>query len=228
MGSLFKPLVWNWGFLTVTPFGFLFALGLISYLFLVWRRFRQEYPEEEVINFSLLTLLAFLSVGRLVYGLSHWSDWRKDPFSWLLFWQRGGFSFWGGGVGAVLAAVLFCQKKKWKVEYWLEGATLPFLIATTLSGLGLFLTTGKAIFLARIFALLLTILAVVLLSGYRSFTWYPSGKPGFLFLVALIILLLFEGGLDFYLTHRLYWRSILSWVGAGGAGVTLYFLAQKK
>jgi len=225
---LFGPLVWNWGALIITPFGICFGLALIIYLFMAWKHFHEDYDEEAVIRFSLATLVAFLFGGRMVYGIFHFSQWVDNWLSWFNFWHQGGFSYWGGGASLILTVIIFSRQRNWNVWYFLEGITRPVLTGAVIIAFGLVLTFGEIKYLVHAIIFLTVLLITKLLSGYRSFTWYPSGKTGFIFLVVSMSVLFLEGGLDFYLSNHIYSRGVVSWIVGGGTGLVLYTLSRKK
>ena len=227
MEEIIKPLAWNIGGLVITPFGLSFALALVFYLFFVWRQFAKEYDEQVIVQFSLVTSLGFIFGGRVFYGFFHFTDWGFNLLNWLGFWYRGGFSFLGGALILFLTTVIFCQKKGWSSWQFVEGITRPVLLGATVIALGAFFTTGKSFGLMSCLGFAFVLGVSLLLAGYRSFTWYPSGRVGFLFLASLILICLFQGGLDFYQAGRLYFSSIGYWAVCLVSGVVLYFLSKK-
>jgi hypothetical protein len=161
------------------------VIGLILYLYFSWRILRENYKEEDVIAFSWVSLLLILIFSRVTYGLVNWGVWVENPIRWLEFWKINESMFLGGYGIWLLLVWLVCSDRGWK--YWsfaednilsLLWISLIFVILSNqwwlLVGLGLVLISW-----------------LLLRKKYRSFTWYRSGKKGFLFFAGNILLFLY-------------------------------------
>jgi len=155
--------------------------GFFLYLYLSWRILRENYKEEDVVAFSWVTLFVFLIASRVTYGLVNWGVWNDIPIKWLEFWKidqslvLGGYGLW------LLLAWLVTTDRGWRYWAFAEDNTpliswiiLIFSLVNrewlTIGGLGL-------VFIIYLF----------LKGRYRSFTWYRSGKKGFLFFLGNMI-----------------------------------------
>jgi len=213
--AFFKVWAWQIGGLKITPLMIIFPLTVVYYLFQVWRKFKNDYPQEAIIRFSLYTLLAFILSAGLV---------------WLLGGKELSLLF--GLLSLIISAVFFCRAYKWNSWSFLEGIMPSLLVGGMMLVFGLIFSPEEVVYMKKqnaaiqIIFLFIAWVSTKLMAGYRSFSWYPSGKAGFLFLAPLIIVFLLEGGLDFYLRNGLYWQSLASGLVAAVAG-TIFFIRAK-
>lgn len=152
----------------------------VVFLYLVWRCLRHNYDGGKLVVFGWLGVVAFLILGRLVYGLINVGIWNESPMDWVWFWKKPGISLVGGFLGAVMMTVWYSSKSGWKVWSFLED------------GLGVWLVSGLELILLSILKtkdirLVILVVSLGLIWGlsiwikrkYRSFAWYRSGKKGF-------------------------------------------------
>lgn len=177
--------------------GIIKLIGAILFLYLTWRNLKDNYNDDLLISYSWLSILMFVLLGRIVFGLINWGVWNEEWVDWLLFWQKPGFNYWGGVAGILLATYWFCRQYGWKLWSFLEDMTgtiylfMAFILADEL---------WSANFNIRILIYVLVALSGYILSNqiaskYRSFVWYKSGKKGFVFfftntVVAILSLLM--------------------------------------
>lgn len=218
----FSPPVVSLGNLFITPFSISLAAGGILYLFLSFIKLADEFSEDDVVSLSLGSFLGFVLGARVGFGLSHFSWWGLNPLVWFSFWRFGGFSFWGGFIGLVLFVVLFALRKKWNVWYTLEAVLFPLIFLCLATLLGMFLSTANPVYFWYLGVVFLVFLVSIFLKNYRSFTWYPSGKPGFLFLSALAFFLFLSLILDFLTRNPLYLVEALKTVVLVLSLITIY------
>lgn len=129
------------------------AVGVILFLFLVWRRLKEDYSREIVFGVAFLVLLGILA-GYLV-------SIRFFP-AWF---------FWFEAFGALLGFSLGIFKYDLRFFETFEAvffALLPWL---------LILFVRNAI-LISVFILSLILLFTFLDNKYKSFSWYRSGRIG--------------------------------------------------
>lgn len=163
--------------------------GILIYIYLVWRNLRDDYKDDELVEFGWLSILLMLVGGRIVYGLIHWGVWNSDILDWWYFWNKPGFDFFGAVMGWLLAVYLYAKTKgnkffsfgndNWPqlvvlMELWLVDE----LIRTKLD--------LNVVWQIVIWA----VAAGVFWWGekkYRSLSWFKSGKKGFAVLMANIV-----------------------------------------
>ncbi len=96
-------------------YGVLFAAGFLLGYFFVFRHFRKERLDTSQLDTLLIYMIAGTVVGArlghcLVYDPGYYLD---RPLEILKIW-KGGLASHGGGVGLLVATVLFCRIYKYK------------------------------------------------------------------------------------------------------------------
>jgi len=181
------------------------VLGVVLFLYLLWRDLRENYDDQKIISFSWLALLGFLVFWRLAYGLINWGVWNDDLVDWISVGTKPGMSYIGGYLGLLLVSWWFVKKEQWKFFNFVEDWIRPFLVMV-----GIFmvdeLVRSKFSWEPILFLVLIILvfpLFIFVTKRYRSFVWYRSGKKGFallslnfLFFLGLIpVLILFKDNL---------------------------------
>ena len=180
-------------------FGILSVVGMVLFLYLVWRNLKENYQEELLISYSWVALVFFWVGGRVWYGLENWGIWNESWMNWFNILGYPGLNFVGGYLGFLVVSYLVCKNNSWK--FW------PFLedIGGNIGILVLFLMLNDLVSLKFNLSLVLEAAAIVvslvlfeILKGkYRSFVWYRSGKKGFVFFAVNFIFWLLLGILSF-------------------------------
>jgi len=171
-----KQIFFSLAGLKITPLAFLAVFALFFWLFASWRHLKQDYEEERIISFSLISVLVFLFFSRLGFIILNFSSFQLDLKKWLDWQSFFGFNLWFGFLSFLFFAYFFSQKHNWFFFDTLEKLTFTLVQVFFLLFLGTFFS----------FLMILIISLVWLMANYfknyRSFLWYPSGKVGFLFL----------------------------------------------
>lgn len=157
-------------------------LGCVIYLYLMWRGLKDSYKEEDIVAFGWVSILSYLIGSRLAYGFINWGMWAENPVKWLEFWKMGESNVAGGYLLWTFIAWLVTTDRGWKFFAFAEDSLWLLLWLN-----GVFFTiSGK-------WQIVLLLIITALISWwfrgkYRSFVWYKSGRKGFLFLTANIII----------------------------------------
>jgi len=161
------------------------VLGIVLFLYFLWRNLKGNYDDQKIISFSWLALLGFLVFGRLFYGLIHWGVWNDDLVDWVLVGSKPGMSYIGGYLGLILVSWLFTRKEQWKFFNFMEDLARPFLIMVSFFMLDELLRSKFSLELVLFLVLIILIfpLFIFITNRYRSFVWYRSGKKGFVLLL---------------------------------------------
>jgi len=205
------------------------TLGLVIFMYLLWRDLRDDYGDQKIINYAWVALLGFLLGGRITYGLVNWGVWNDSWLSWLSVWTKPGTNYLGSYLGLVLASWLVSSKNQWKFLALMDDIVKPTLIFSCLLMIDEWVRAN--FYIKSMAYLTLLVFDIVLVNWlkkkYRSFTWYKSGKKGFVllfnnflfFLAVVVILILFKDN----------WLSvILALIISLISGAGLYILKKEK
>jgi hypothetical protein len=160
----------------------LIPISIFYFLFASFRRLREDYPQQEVVKMSLLNLI---TSGAIYYLFSRF-DLQLSFIPFLL--------------GLVLIVFIFAQQNNWRFWAVMEILTVPGLVSWLLVSFGDWFQMGGA---------LIVLVSNLYWQNYRRFSWYPSGKIGFLFLMDLVIFSVMRIGLDFWQNRLI---ELASWV----------------
>ena len=209
--------------MNIPIFGFTLFLGFIFSSFWFFKNTKNEFANDD----QAISLITYLAIGwllgaRLFYFIAHI---KTFPNLWTFFfpWRYSGCSFVGGMTGIIIAAIT--TTKKIKIDPWRlsDPALLPLFLYATTYFLGQFLTGQEKLSLYNIIlALVIAAFSQWLLSHYRSFAWYPSGKIGFTFLLATSLFFSLSALLAFILSPGLYFNKVIKLLLSLGA-ITLWY-----
>lgn len=110
--------------LPVHTYGALYVLGLMVGLFVAYRQAllgRKYY--DDVLDFGFWVLLGALIGARVLFVIVEKDYYfHENPYTYLpvlgfsiptfLAVWKGGFVFWGGAIGGIIALIVFCKKRK--------------------------------------------------------------------------------------------------------------------
>lgn len=191
----------------------LISLGILGYLFFVWRRLKDDYSANVVFSTSLI----ILSSSFVLSGIfTHFAS---------------GLWFWGGIVGILVSFGISVYKYKLKFYESLEAFGIGFfiilsmifladsIIASSISSLGFFLVI-----------LALIILFFVMEMKYKDLSWYKSGKVGFsglfilgiFFVIRSLIAIVYPHVLSYLVTF-----SLLDAILSALVGLAMFLVLYK-
>jgi len=180
--------------------------GMILFLFLFWRRLKEDYPSSQIFTTAFYVLVGIL--------LGYFVSLRVSPLSW----------FWIELVGITLGFGVGILRYKFRFFEVLEALTLGLL-----PWLGLFFlrdsidSSSLASFLSFFAVTCLITLFAFLDSHYKNFSWYRSGRIGFSGLTTLGTLFLVRAA------FASFFPFVISFVGyeaiLSGVAAFVFFLA---
>jgi len=202
------PKVFNIGPIMISLLSIFYAFAFFLSSFFIWKGLKEEYQEEDILNFTVILTLGSILGARLFYILFT-PRLLFNPLRWLALRIEPGFSFFGALVSFLLITFLWSGKKKW--DFWLvfDNLSLPFFFVFSFLSFGLIITNGGELFFYLFFlSVLFSILSIFLAKYYRRFIWYKSGKPGFVGCLSLGFFSMIFGLLEFFLKKGVYFEII--------------------
>ncbi|MEW6488507.1 MAG: prolipoprotein diacylglyceryl transferase [Thermodesulfobacteriota bacterium] len=113
------PILFEYGRLTLYTYGLLIAGGFLAALWLVGREARRRGLDPKALqDLGFVVLLAALVGSRLFFVLLEWEHFVEHPWQVFEIW-KGGLVFYGGFVGAALAALWVVRAKG--LPLWTTG-----------------------------------------------------------------------------------------------------------
>lgn len=100
------------GPLTVHGYGVMIAVGILAALWLatkLCKEYKLDY--ENIDSFIIFVIVIGYAFSKLTYCLTVFDQFLSDPLSVL---GSGGWVVYGGILGGLLAALIWCKWKKWK------------------------------------------------------------------------------------------------------------------
>lgn len=207
LSSMF-PVLLTLGPIIISTSSFFAALSFVFASFFLWQRLKEDYLEDDILNFTILLVLGAILGARLFYVAGNPSLYLQ-PLKWFSLRAEPGFSFLGAVVSLPLILFLWSKKKSW--DFWLvaDNLTEAFFLFLVIFGIGLILATGEKFILAFFAASVLAlVLSLVFAKVYRKFIWYKSGKPGFVACLTLGIFWILAGSLEIIFQKSIYWERV--------------------
>ena len=136
--ELDPPRTISLGPLTLHFYGIIIATGLVLAVLYCCRRCPEFGIEADTLTDGVLYVTPFaLICARIYYCVFAWDEFAGDPISVLYIWQ-GGIAIYGGVLGAVLGAAVFCRWRKISYPAALDLVSLGLLIGQAMGRWGNF------------------------------------------------------------------------------------------
>lgn len=165
---------------------FAFLFGAFLFLFIFWRRLREDYTRDTVLNGGFVVFLSGFLSGVLGWAASFYLP------DYLIF-ESVGLWFWSGFLGLFGGAYYYSLRNKLILSEVYEVSfigILPFYFLLVLFDVLAAFSVVSFVYLVLI--VLVGGLYVYLGRNYKRFSWYKSGRVGFAGLAALGVLFLFR------------------------------------
>lgn len=200
------PYLFQLGSFRISTFGFFVAISFMIASFVLWKYFREDYPEEEILTFTIYLFLTSLIGARIFYIAENFPVFGLYFDKWLFWSKYPGFSFIGAFLGGGFFLNYWVKKKKWDLWLLADKTVIIFFLVQMIGGIGLVLSTvNRFDFIRLLIVTGLFFLSYYLLGHYRKFVWYKSGKIGFVACFGLALYFLFFGLLEFFKRNGIYW-----------------------
>lgn len=120
----------------ITIYGILIAVGmLLGISFVVLEAKRHNQNLDLYLDIMIVSLVAGVIGARLFYVLFSWKLYKEDIFE-IFNTRGGGFALYGGILGGVIAAALFCRLKKQSFGLIADNIVLGLLIGQVIGRWG--------------------------------------------------------------------------------------------
>ncbi|CAN5278386.1 hypothetical protein BH10PAT1_BH10PAT1_7000 [soil metagenome] len=205
-------------------------IGLLGFLFLLWRRLKEDYTSEQIFSFGFIVAL-FLEIGFFI-GLFFQNRIHSSSV-----FSANGLWFWLAFIFMIMGFAVAYLKPNSNAIFKLRFFEL--LEATGIGFIFWFFSNLliNSIKIINLPSLIYSVFIAILISffffldnRYKSFSWYKSGKVGFTGLVILgifflsrsVVALLDPGMLSFIGKVD----AIISAIASFGFFITLYNLGE--
>ena len=137
--SLMIPLFAQLGSLYIYTYGLFLMLGFFWASFFIWKHIRiSKFEEEVAFDITFLSFAGALVIGRVVYCLSHFQDFRFDILKYILANGYPGMSSVGMLLGGIITMYWVCYIKKIKFSEFSDYVIPSLFIFTAAAELGAF------------------------------------------------------------------------------------------
>ena len=137
-----NPVLLELGPFQIRYYGLFYALGfVIAYFLISYLAKKKGLPitKDDVADFLVYEIVGVVLGARLIYVFVYNPFYYlQNPFEIIAVWH-GGLSFHGGLIGAIVAAYLFCKRKKIELYDLADIAVVPVALALALGRIGNFM-----------------------------------------------------------------------------------------
>lgn len=124
-------------------YGLIITFGMVlAYLYLSRREKKQGRNPDDIIDVALYALPCAIIGARAYYVFFRWESYRGEPLDAFKIWE-GGLAIYGGIIGALLAALIYCLIKKHPFLRYADMAAFGLLIGQSIGRWGNFVN-GEA------------------------------------------------------------------------------------
>lgn len=177
------------------------TLGALFFLFIYWRKMREEYPVKLIFS-NAFSILFSVIIGTIVGFLI------TDSIPETRIFDKEGLWFWGAVLGFIISFIFYNFKNKFEFFENLETTGIGLLVWLGFISLAYGLSNLRLdAFISAILIAVLLLVYKVLASKYKTFSWYKSGRVGFAGITTLALFFLIRSGI------AIYGGSMLSFAG---------------
>ena len=98
--------------LPLHTYGLMIATGFLIAMMLSARQATKEHEDaDRIVDMAFYVLLAGLLGARVIFIITKWDDYMRNPIEILMFW-RGGLVWYGGFIGAALFLIFYSRRYK--------------------------------------------------------------------------------------------------------------------
>ncbi len=127
------------GSFSIAYYGIIIALGMLAGLLLArWQAKRTGQDPEIYMDYAVFGIVFAVIGARIYYVIFSW-DAYKDDLVQIFNIRGGGLAIYGGVIGAVLTAVVFCRIKKYKFSLFADTAVVGLIAGQIIGRYGNFM-----------------------------------------------------------------------------------------
>ena len=113
---MIDPVLVNIGPITIKWYGLIMALGFLAGIFIATKLTKyRDISKTDIQDFFIYLIPSAIIGARLGHIISIPNYYLQNPIEMIAVWH-GGMAFQGGLLGAVIAALIFCKKRK--IEFY--------------------------------------------------------------------------------------------------------------
>lgn len=133
------PTLLKIGSLSLHTYGLLLAVAfLLGIQLFVARARARGLPEEPMHALALWLLVLAIVGGRVLFVLTHWSDYAADPLAIVRLWE-GGLMLYGGYLLAIAGGIVYVRRKRIPVWRVADAAAPSMALGVGIGRLGCFM-----------------------------------------------------------------------------------------
>jgi len=129
------PVLFTIGAVQIRYYGLFYAIGFIIALYMIpWlaKQRKEDISSELIQEFIVYVIVGIVIGARLFYVLFYnFMSYMQNPIEILMIW-KGGLSFHGGLVGAMIVSYLFCKKKNVSFYKLADLTVIPLALGLAL------------------------------------------------------------------------------------------------
>lgn len=127
------------GGFSIAFYGMIIACGMVGGLLLArWQAKRTGQNPELYMDFAIWGILFSIIGARIYYVIFSWDSYKDNL--WQVFNIRGGgMAIYGSVIAAVITAVIYCRKKKYKFSLFADTAVVGLILGQIIGRYGNFM-----------------------------------------------------------------------------------------
>lgn len=127
------------GGFSIAFYGMIIACGMVGGLLLArWQAKRTGQNPELYMDFAIWGILFSIIGARVYYVIFSWDSYKDNL--WQVFNIRGGgMAIYGSVIAAVITAVIYCRKKKYKFSLFADTAVVGLILGQIIGRYGNFM-----------------------------------------------------------------------------------------